>query len=151
MATGCHGTRRSARTVGEKDDEYWVLAECLLFGRAVDRLYLRSGLSSWLRAQPEWQRGTRHVEDPRVIRRTSRRYSPGNLQSRAAHPLLSGLRTIHREIRGERAACVSYDRGYSRSSSLGRKHANVDDEPIISVKGSRLLLDKPFGREYTRL
>lgn len=46
MATGCHGTRRSARTVEERR-RVLGLAECLLFGRAVDRLYLRSGLSSW--------------------------------------------------------------------------------------------------------
>lgn len=40
------------------------------------------------------ERGTLKIPPPPpVTRRSSRRYSPENLQSRAVHPLLSGLRT----------------------------------------------------------
>lgn len=131
-ATICTNGRRERRRV-------LGLAECLLFGRAVDRLYLRSGLSSWpcstwmaKRNEARWRSPRHTAEQPPLL--------TGEFTIARCSSFIERLTYIHREIRGERAACVSYGRGYSRSwpraSSLGRKHANVDDEPIISVKGS---------------
>lgn len=128
------------RSKRDDGDEYRGLAECLLFGRAVDRLYLRSGLSCWCRARSEWQRGTRHVED-----------SPRHTAEQP--PLLTGEFTIARcSSFIERLTYIAKFAENARRASLtvvdtldrdlerllrGRKHANVDDEPIISVKGSR--------------
>jgi len=137
MATGCHGTRRSARTVQERR-RVLGLAECLLFGRAVDRLYLRSGLSSWpcsiwmaKRNEARWRFPPSHGGAAAATHR--------GIYNRALF-ILYWAAYVHREIRGERAACVptvvdTLDRDLERLL-CGRKHANVDDERIISVKGS---------------
>lgn len=92
------------------------LTECLLFGRAVDRLYLRSGLSlslSWLRAQclNGKEEATSHVEDVRVTQRSNCRYSQENLQSRTVHLLLSDIRLtyIAKFARNARRASTSTD------------------------------------------
>lgn len=106
IATGRHDA--AIRT--KRDGEYDSSRECLLFGRVVDRLYLRSGLSSG-RAQAEWQRGTSHVEDPRVTRPLlTREFTIARCSSFIGRHSAY----IDREIRVERAACVR-GRGYSRS------------------------------------
>lgn len=102
--------RGDLHEASKRDDEYDSRRECLLFGRAVDRLYLRSGLSSG-RAQPEWQRGTSHVEDPRVTRPLlTREFTIARCSSFIGRHSAY----IDRKIRVERAACVR-GRGYSRS------------------------------------
>lgn len=80
--------RGDLHEASKRDDEYDSRRECLLFGRAVDRLYLRSGLSllAELNLNGKEERATLKIPA------SHDRYSPENLQSRAVHPLLGGIR-----------------------------------------------------------
>lgn len=152
-------TRRSARTVGERRRRVLGLAECLLFGRAVDRLYLRSGLSSWpcsawmaKRNEARWRTPRHTAERPPLLtgeftiarcssfieRHSASRTSRNSRRTRGVRPHARGC-TLERDL--ERVPSAgSTQTSTTRADYLG---------PRIARSSRVNHVDKPF-KQNTR-